>query len=431
MRPAAKPIPAMMLLLTLALVAPTSAAAEPATPPPPPASPAPPAAAPKTDVPAPAGDLHFINTAFENASPLDWDVAPDGTVHVYLLYDHERESANRAAGHWHFQLQGRPGADLTVVLHNFENVWNGRRGVPVAKIAHTYVSQDGRAWKIVPAELVDGALVRFRVHLDGPTLFVARLEPYRLSDLERLLAEARKSPLAEITPIARTVEGRPLEILRLGRPDAPHRVLLRARAHPWEPGGNWVVQGLVRALLADTPENKKHLERYAVYIMPMANKDGVARGMTRFNVLGKDINRQWDKPADAALCPENAALEAWIERSIAGGRRPDLMIDLHNDEGGRLHVSRPPGDTAGHLARMERLEALLRKHTWFREGSTGKDFRNPGSIGEGLLERYGVTACVLELNCNRIAGLDKPPEGRDWEQLGADLRAVFYDYFEK
>jgi hypothetical protein len=29
------------------------------------------------------------------------------------------------------------------------------------------------------------------------------------------------------------VEGRPLEMVRIGDPDARFRVLLRARAHPW------------------------------------------------------------------------------------------------------------------------------------------------------------------------------------------------------
>ena len=39
-----------------------------------------------------------------------WETDAEGTVHVRLLYDYERNSPNRAAGHWHFQLQGRPGA---------------------------------------------------------------------------------------------------------------------------------------------------------------------------------------------------------------------------------------------------------------------------------------------------------------------------------
>jgi hypothetical protein len=417
------PMIAAAALLAAGLALAAASAPDPAS-----AAPAPSAAPP---APAPAGDLQFVNTAFENASPLDWEVAPEGTVNLYLLYDHERDSPNRAAGHWHFQLQARPGADLAVVLHNFDNVWNRRHSVPVSKATVTHISTDGRTWRILPAEFIEGNCIRFCVHMDGPTLTVARLPPYRLSDLDRLLGAVRGHPLAEVTTIGRTVEGRPLEIIRIGRPDAPRRVLLRARAHAWEPGGNWVVEGLARALLRDEPDNRRCLQRYAVYVMPMANKDGVARGMTRFNVLGKDLNRNWDRPADAQLAPENAALEAWIERMIADGRRPDLVIDLHNDEAGKLNVSRPAADTAGYLQRMERLEALLRRHTWFTEGSTGKEFRNPGSIGEGLLERYGITACVLELNCNWIAGLKKPPEAADWQQFGDRLREVFFDYFDQ
>jgi hypothetical protein len=79
---------------------------------------------------------------------------------------------------------------------------------------------------------------------------------------------------------------------------------------------------------------------------------------------------------------------------------------------------------------MKRFEELLKKHTWFREGSTGGTFRNPGSIGEGLLERYGIDAVILELNCDWIAGLQKPPEGKDWELLGRQMLRAFAEYFD-
>src|SRR5205823_5037387 len=137
----------------------------------------------------------------------------------------------------------------------------------------------------------------------------------------------------------KTAEGRDLEMIRVGSPAAPHRVLLRARAHPWESGGNWVVQGLVRRLLRDDDDTRRLLERYCVYIMPMANKDGVARGRTRFNILGMDLNRNCDRPADPTLSPENSALETWVETMIKQGQRPELALDLHNDESGRLHIS--------------------------------------------------------------------------------------------
>lgn len=377
---------------------------------------------------APAG-FHFINTSFENASPLYWEIDSQGEIHIYLVYDYERDSPNRANGHWHFQIQADKGSELTFVLHNFDNVWNGKHGPPVSDKTICYLSPDGRSWTVVPTEFIDKSAIRFQVEMDSESLYVARLEPYRISDLETFLDAIRPHPLVDIKTIGKTVEGRELEMLRVGVPEAPYRVLFRARAHAWEPGGNWVVQGLIRRLLQDDETARKYREKFCMYVMPMANKDGVARGRTRFNSLGMDLNRQWDQPADPIYAPEKYALEAWIESMIDQGKRPHLAIDLHNDEGGNMHISRPNIDLEGYLKRMKLLEELMVKHTWFTEGSTGGNFRNPGSIGEGLLERYGIDAIVQELNCNWIAGLNKAPMGRDWELLGEQYLEVFYEYF--
>ena len=62
-----------------------------------------------------------------------------------------------------------------------------------------------------------------------------------------------------------------------------------------------------------------------------------------------------------------------------------------------------------HLARMVTLEELLRKHTWFTEGSTKPSFSNSGTLGSGWVQRYGIDAAVHELNCHWIAGRQKAP----------------------
>jgi hypothetical protein len=163
----------------------------------------------------------------------------------------------------------------------------------------------------------------------------------------------------------------------------------------------------------------------------MANKDGVARGRTRFNLRGKDLNREWDRPADPALSPENHALEVWLEAMIREGKAPHLAFELHNDGNGRLHISRPPVPALPrYLERMKALERLLRKHTWFTEGSTEASFRNTGTLGDGWLERYGIDSVVHEFNVNRIAGLNDFPSGRHWQDYGAGLSRVLFEYFE-
>ncbi len=378
---------------------------------------------------SPSCPLVYINTTFENASPLFWEIGDAGEINVFLMYDHERSSPNRAAGHWHFRVEAPQGVALTIVLNNLQNIYNGRKGSPASDRTISYISPDGNNWRPAEMELLDGDRLKLTLQMKADQMYVARLPPYRLSDLEKLLDEIRDNRLVAIMKIGETVEGRDLRMIRVGAQDAPHRVLIRARAHPWEPGGNWVVEGMIGRLLKDDARARAYLKRYSVYIMPMANKDGVARGWTRFNAAGKDLNRNWDQPADPVHAPENHALETWIESMIAQGRKPDLMIDFHNDQGGRLHISRPNVDLAQYLARMKRFESLLREHTWFTEGATGGDYRNPGTIGEGLLERYGVHACVHELNANWIAGLEAYPDGKNWELYGQQLCEVFYELF--
>jgi hypothetical protein len=378
----------------------------------------------------PAQALDFIDTSIENGSPLWYEIV-DGVIRLNLIYDHERSSPNRAAGHIHFVMHARPGASLTLEFRNLDNVYNGQPGSVAGELKTIAISDDGKAWRTVPTDSLPGNRVQLRVTMTGPRLYVARMEPYRLSDLERLLDTIRSHRLVRIEPIGQTVDGRQLEIVRIGDPAAPHRVFLRARAHPWEAGSNWVMAGLVERLLADDEEVKRFLRVYNVSVLPMANKDGVARGATRFNLRGMDLNRNWDKPADPELSPENAALERWLEREIATGRKPQLALELHNDGNGLLHISRPPVPLLEqHLSRMKTLESLLRRYTWFTEGTTSPTFRNSGTLGDGWLQRYAIDAAVHEFNSNWIEGLKQPSSSAHWRAYGAGLTRVFYEYFE-
>jgi hypothetical protein len=376
-----------------------------------------------------AAAVEFIDTSIENGSPLFYDTK-DGVVRVHLLYDHERASPNRAAGHIHFRVHARAGAPITFEFLNLDNVWNGQPGSVARELLAMAISGDGRTWTAVPTQSLPGNRVQLHVEMPGPVLYVARLEPYRLSDLDRFVESVQGHPLVQVVPIGKTAGGRDLHVIRIGSDDAPYHAFVRARAHPWEAGSSWVAQGLMQRLLDGSDEAARFRKIYSLSLLPMANKDGVARGRTRFNLRGKDLNREWDRPADPQLSPENAALEGWLERAIAGGRRPHLAIELHNDGNGRLHISRPPVPGLDrHLARMAIFEALLREKTWFTEGHTNSAFRNSGTLGDGWLQRYGIDAVVHEFNANWSEGLKERPLGRHWMDYGAGLAEVLHDYF--
>lgn len=372
----------------------------------------------------------FLSYFIENGSPLDWKIREDGIIEVQLLYDHERNSSNRACIHWNFLVEAEEGSEVELILKGFENIWNGMPGSAISNETSCYISQDGLSWEPVATERISDGALKIRLVMESSTVQVARLQPYTLKDLAELEDRIFSDSRVKLIPIGRTVCGRELKIIQAGDDNAPHRILIRARAHPWEPGGNWVIEGLLEEYL-NGEESQGLRESYSLYLLPMANMDGVYYGRTRFNTRGMDLNRKWDQPADPLLSPENKALERFIESLIEEKKKPDLGIDFHNDESGLVHVSRPNVDLARYLRNMELMGRLLRENTWFTEGTTGGDFRNPGSFGEGMIERYGIDAFIYELNANRIAGLGgKVPESGDWRMLGRKLAKVFDLYFK-
>jgi protein MpaA len=125
--------------------------------------------------------------------------------------------------------------------------------------------------------------------------------------------------------VARSVQGREIEVfVRLVH--APRRrVLVIGGLHGNEPATPPAVRGLMEA------EIDPDLE---VWLVPVANPDGVAAGL-RCNAAGVDLNRNfpWEwEPRDGGPAPltepETKALVALVEQL-----RPDLVIWVHQPLG--------------------------------------------------------------------------------------------------
>jgi hypothetical protein len=382
--------------------------------------------------------VRFIDYYFENASPLSWKIQGDTIVKISLPADYERESLNRQTDHWYFKLEADSGTRVKLILSKMmADVYNGKLATNWWNFKDDiscYISYDNKIWEAIKTSRLPGMELKVDFIMKGESVYIARIPPYTISDLENLKKRITNNSSVKIFNIGSTVEKRPLEIIRIGDPDAPNSVLIRARAHPWEPGGSWVVEGLINEFISRN--SKKWKETFCVYIMPMANKDGVAHGMTRFNVSGKDLNRNWDKMADSVLCPEKYALEKFIESLISKGKKPGLAIDIHNDDGGGINLAAHSKDDIQFQKNMKIFESLMRSHTSFSENmkyswkTEGQPVSNV-SFENGLLSRYGIEAIVYELNANRISSLDKMPEQDDWLETGKNLNQVFYEYFTK
>ena len=158
--------------------------------------------------------LKFINTRYENASPLYWDIGTDGKIYIHLIYDYERNTLNRAACHWNFQIFTTAGLTLTLVLEDFYNIWNGELDLTDATDKTVgIISVNGKNWKPKKLKYIkDGHKLEVNIHMNADSLFFARLEPYSVSDLKKLESEIADNPLIKITKIGKTYEGSPLKL---------------------------------------------------------------------------------------------------------------------------------------------------------------------------------------------------------------------------
>jgi Zinc carboxypeptidase len=163
------------------------------------------------------------------------------------------------------------------------------------------------------------------------------LDPAALAAAIQALAAAHTG-LLEVEEVGRSIQGRPISLLSLGR--GPRQVLLWSQMHGDEPSATPALLDLTRYLLeASDPAAAAILERFTLRMVPMLNPDGAQRYVRR-NAQAIDINRD----ALRLVTPEGRLLKDLRDRFD-----PELGFNLH-DQDRRTTV----GDT-GHLATIALL----------------------------------------------------------------------------
>jgi len=182
-----------------------------------------------------------------------------------------------------------------------------------------------------------------------------------------------------------SVQGRPLEVTRVGAVDAPVRVLVVGDVHGDEPAGEAIVARLRRARVAGV----------AFWLVRTANPDGRALG-TRQNARGVDLNRnfphRWGRAPRgtyypgprAASEPETRALMRLVRRV-----RPQFGIYYHQHMG--ITVREPDGDLAVERDYARRTGLPLRPLPAYRGTAVSWEARTVS----------GSTAFVVELPAGR------------------------------
>jgi murein tripeptide amidase MpaA len=173
----------------------------------------------------------------------------------------------------------------------------------------------------------DGKVMTIRHTPEYDSVYYAYFEPYSWERHLDLLSSVQHSPLVEVVDLGNTVDGRDLNVVVVGDPAAEKKVWIIARQHPGETMAEWLVEGLLGALLDQAnPIARSILEKAVLYIVPNMNPDGAARGNLRTNAAGANLNREWMTPS-LENSPEVFHVKNKIHETGC-----DLFLDIHGDE---------------------------------------------------------------------------------------------------
>ncbi|MET3132576.1 murein tripeptide amidase MpaA [Oxalobacteraceae bacterium GrIS 1.11] len=224
---------------------------------------------------------------------------------------------------FYFRLQGAQAMPCTMRFLNADKAAYPDGWVDYQAVA----SYDRETWFRVPTSY-DGSVMTIEHTPEEESVYYAYFEPYPWDRHLALLDNAQASPLVQLLDLGSSVEGRDMNLLVVGNPDAAKKVWVIARQHPGETMAEWFVEGMLDALLDNANPFARQLLQHAVfYVVPNMNPDGSVRGNLRTNAAGANLNREWMTPtmerSPEVLVVKNKMHETGV----------DLFLDIHGDEG--------------------------------------------------------------------------------------------------
>ena len=215
-------------------------------------------------------------------------------------------------------------------------------------LAEQFLTGEGSRWfpwRELPAGEADTTTRTFtiRARFAQERATVAIHVPYTVTYLDAFLARLRAAQLpgVSVDVIGATAEGRPLRVVRVDDiehptplrlnggtlpriddppgADTPRVMIMVAREHGTEHTPGWVMQGMLRALVADTPESRRLRAGTTWLLLLMVDPDGVANGV--FDTFTDHIFPHEDHPRfNCETPPEILAYVRYLRAFVNSGR---------------------------------------------------------------------------------------------------------------
>lgn len=210
--------------------------------------------------------------------------------------------------------------------------------------AHRYfpkLSQDGLNWETLDSAKYQVNMktineskqipvdITMKLSINPDTLWISAQELITSIHIDKWISELLSNSFVTKTKIGESVEGRPINLLKVGQSDDQKMIIVLSRQHPPEIPGFLAMMAFVETICSDSEIAVDFRKEYNTYIVPLVNPDGVENGHWRHNRGGVDLNRDW---ADFNQ-PETSAIRDFINQKMTDtGGKFYFGIDFHSTQ---------------------------------------------------------------------------------------------------
>ncbi len=280
-----------------------------------------PTSPPSTFVAAPACATASARISFDFESASQSRCVIEGERDFTILVSPEHAPPINPSPWYAFRYSIEPGEDVAIGLEYLE----GR---------HRYVPKREAAGASEPLTVTQSDVGnRATFSLAPGTGRISAQEIFDSARYDRTILKLQRLPLFQLVELGHSLEGRPIEGLRMGRKDAPNLIVLLGRAHPPEVSGAVAMEAFMNELAAIYEEGGLDPHILQVLAVPQLNPDGVARGHWRANLGGVDLNRDWGVFSQ----PETSSVAKWLNE-LEPTISPMAMIDFHSTRKNLFYV---------------------------------------------------------------------------------------------
>ena len=268
--------------------------------------------------------------------------------------------------------------------------------------AHRYwpkVSDDGRTWTKLPADLVtvadDGATATLRLDVGPAPVWVAAQELFTGERYDAWLESVSGRAGAAISILGWSGQRRPIRVLHVVSGQArAGTIVLVGRQHPPEVPGALAFERFVEVLLDDSELSRRFRNTYDIVAVPSLNPDGVALGHWRENAGGMDVNRDWGPFTQ----PETRLMRDVL--AALGGetaRRPRIFLDFHATKEDVFYTQRDEDPVEPALFERHWLECLQQRMPDYVVNR--KPGHNPelSTAKTWVYKAYGIPSVTFEI----------------------------------